>query len=98
MEYVYSALLLDAVGQKVTEKNVKKVLKGAGAEVDDAKVKALISALEGVDIKEVMEKAAIPTAPPAAPTEVKKEKEVEEEKAEEEEKEAASGLASLFES
>lgn len=103
MEYIYTALLLDSVGKKITEKNVEKVLKGAGAKVDEAKVKALISALEGVNIKEVIEKSAIPTAPAAAPAEAKKEEKVEkkkEEKAEEEEKkeeEAASGLATLFE-
>lgn len=98
MEYIYTALLLDSVGQKITEKNVKSVLKGAGAKVDDAKVKALISVLEGVNIKEIIEKSAVPVA--TTPTEAKKEEKVKEEKEEvkEEKKteEAASGLASLF--
>jgi large subunit ribosomal protein L12 len=103
MEYIYSALILNSLGKEVNEANVKKVLEGAGAKPDDAKVKALVSALEGVDIKEAISKAAVPMAAApvaaapgaAAPGHEAKE----EEKPEEQEKkaeEAASGLASLF--
>jgi large subunit ribosomal protein L12 len=79
---------------------VKKVLEAAGAEVDDARVKALIAALEDVDIEEAMEKTAVaaaaPTAAAAAPTAAAEEEEEEEEDEEEKEEEAAAGLGALF--
>ena len=102
MEYIYTALLLHSVGKKISEVNVKKVLTASGAKVDDAKIKALISSLEGVKIEEVIKQAAVPTAPVAAAPAAKEEKaegKKEEEKAEDEAKkaeEAAGGLASLF--
>lgn len=102
MEYVYAALMLHSAGKKVDEANVKKVVEAAGETPDDAKIKALVASLEGVNIDEAMKKAVVtPTAPaPAAeakegkPGKEKKEKEPEEEKKTEEE--AAGGLASLF--
>jgi len=100
LEYVYSAMLLNSAGQKITENNVKKVLESAGVKVDEAKVKALVSALEGVDINEVIKQAAVPVA--VAPAVAKEEKAKEDKKVEEDKKdekkveEAASGLASLF--
>jgi len=104
MEYVYTAMLLHKSGQKVGEANVKKVLEAASVKVDEARVKALVASLEGVNIDEAIEKAAIPVAAaaPAAPAEgagpeAKKEdpkkKEAEEKKSEEQ---AAAGLGSLF--
>lgn len=100
MEYIYSAMLLNSVGKKINEENVKKVLKSAGAKVDDAKVKALVSALEGVKIDEVMKQTAVPVAvaPPTSKGEKVEEKKKEEKPEEVEKKaeEAASGLASLF--
>ncbi len=104
MEYIYAAMLLHTADQEINEGNVKKVLKAAGAEVDDARVKALIAALEDVDIEEAMEKTAVsaaaaPAAGAAAPAaEEKSEEEEEEEEEDEEEKEeeAAAGLGALF--
>ncbi len=100
MEYVYAALLLHAAGKEINEDNVKKVLEAAGVSVDDAKVKALVASLEGVNIDEAIEKAAMPVAaaaPAAAPAQAEEKKE---EKSEEEEKkteeEAAAGLSALF--
>jgi len=99
LEYIYTALLLQSAGKKINEENVKKVLTASGAKVDDAKIKALISALEGVNIEELIKQSAVPVV---ATTPAKKEEKVEEkkeEKAEEAEKkaeEAAGGLASLF--
>jgi len=108
MEYIYAALLLHSAGKEITEENLKKVLESAGIEIDDAKVKALVSALEGINIEDAiknamtfMAAAPVATAPSeaAAPAEEEK-KEEEEEKKEEEEKpseeEAAAGLAALF--
>lgn len=98
MNYVYSALLLHSAGQSVTEENVKKVV-GAVETPDEAKVKTLVAALEGVDIADVISKAAMPTAVAAAPVaqaqEAKKEGPSEEE-IEKKAEEAASGLSSLF--
>ncbi|MEM2875109.1 MAG: 50S ribosomal protein P1 [Candidatus Hadarchaeales archaeon] len=103
MEYVYGALVLHSAGKKVDEEGLRNVLKAAGIEVDEARVKALVSALEGVNIDEAIKGAALPAvAAPAAPAaqapagekkEKKEEKKVEEEKKEEE---ALAGLGALF--
>lgn len=100
MEYVYAALLIHKAGKKVDEATVKKVLEAAGVTPDDAKIKALVASLEGVDIEEAIKKAAsapVAAAPAAeaAPAEKKEEKKpAEEEKKSEEE--AAAGLGALF--
>ncbi|MCD6483248.1 MAG: 50S ribosomal protein P1 [Candidatus Aenigmarchaeota archaeon] len=103
MEYIYAALLLNAVGKDVNEDNVKKVLEAAGIQVDEAKVKALVSALEGVDINEVIEKAsqqafvaAPAAAAPAEGAEAKAEEKKEEEEEKKTEEEATAGLSALF--
>jgi large subunit ribosomal protein L12 len=93
MEYVYSALLLHQAKKPITEENVKKVLEAAGITVDETKVKALVSSLEGVNIDEVIQQATIVTAPTT--TEKKEEKKAEEEEKKKAE-EAAIGLSSLF--
>ncbi|WP_414469586.1 50S ribosomal protein P1 [Methanobacterium sp. ACI-7] len=100
MEYIYAAMLLHTTGQEINEGNVTKVLEAAGAEADDARVKALIAALEDVDIEEAMEKTAVAAAAPAAgaapAAEAAPEEEEEEEEEEEKEEEAAAGLGALF--
>lgn len=100
MEYIYAAMLLHTTGEEINEENVKKVLDAAGAEADDARIKALIAALEDVDIEEAMEKTAVAatTAPAAAaaPAAEEAEEEEEEEDEEEQEEEAAAGLGALF--
>ncbi|MEM4282074.1 MAG: 50S ribosomal protein P1 [Candidatus Woesearchaeota archaeon] len=99
MEYIYTALLLHKAGQKISEENVKKVLTAAGLKPDEAKVKALVSGLEGVNIDEAIKKAAMPVAVAAPATEAKAEKKEEKKTAEEEKKAeeaAASGLSALF--
>ncbi|MEM5879286.1 MAG: 50S ribosomal protein P1 [Candidatus Aenigmatarchaeota archaeon] len=94
MEYVYSALLLHQAKQPITEENVKKVLEAAGVAVDEAKVKALVASLEGVNIDEAIQQAAIAVAAPVTGEEKKEEKKAEEESKKAEE--AAVGLSSLF--
>ncbi len=102
MEYIYAAMLLHKAGQKVDEANVKKVLEAAHVKVDDARAKALVAALEGVNIEEAIEKAAMPVAVAAAPAaegksaapKVDEKKKAEEEKKSEEA--AAQGLGALF--
>jgi large subunit ribosomal protein L12 len=100
MEYIYAAMLLHTTGEEINEGNVKKVLEAAGAESDDARIKALIAALEDVDIEEAMEKTAVAAAAPAAAAapvaEAAAEEEEEEESEEEQEEEAAAGLGALF--
>ena len=52
MEYVYAAMLLHAAEKDIDEKAVGAVLKAAGVDADDARVKALVASLAGVDISE----------------------------------------------
>jgi large subunit ribosomal protein L12 len=103
MEYIYAAMLIHKAGGNVDEATVTKVLEAAGVSVDASRVKALIAALEGVDIDEAVQKAAAaPVAAAAAPAaggeapaeEKKEEKSAEEEKKDEEQ--AAAGLSALF--
>ena len=102
MEYIYAAMLLHSAGQEIKEDSVKKVLEAAGVKVDDARVKALVAALENVDIEEAMNKAvaapvaAAPAEGSSAPSEEKKEDKKEEKKDEKKEEEAAAGLGALF--
>ncbi len=101
MNYVYSALLLHSAEKPVNEENLKKVIQATGEHPDEAKIKALVAALEGVNIDEVISKAAMPVAvaatPVAAgPAAVVEEKKESEEDLEKKAEEAASGLASLF--
>ena len=64
---VYAALLLHSAGKKVDEEGVKKVLEAAGGKPETARVKALVSSLDGVDIDDAIKQTAIPaTASPAA--------------------------------
>ena len=101
MEYVYAAMLLHAAKKEINEENVTKVLSAPGVQVNDARVKALIAALEGVNIDEALKQALVPVAAPApaAPAEAKRDEKKEakkEEKKEETEAEALAGLGALF--
>ncbi len=93
MEYVYSALLLHSAKQPITEENIKKVLEAAGITPDEAKIKALVASLEGVNIDEALQQATVAVAAPAKEEEKKEEKKEEEGKKAEE---AAAGLSALF--
>ena len=66
MEYVYSAMLLHKAGRQINEQSIHKVLEAAGIKVDEARVKALVAALEGVNIEEAIEKASVAMAAPIA--------------------------------
>lgn len=99
MNLVYGALLLHSAGKPVDEEHMKKIAHATGEHVEDAQIKALVAALDGVDIKSVIEKASMPVAV-AAPVstgtaEVKEVKESEEDK-EKKAEEAATGLGALF--
>ena len=54
MEYIYAAMLIHKAGGKVDEASVKKVLEAAGVKSDDARIKALVASLEGVNIDEAI--------------------------------------------
>lgn len=103
MEYIYAALLLHNSGVEITEDGITKILTAAGVEADKGRVKALISALSGVDIEEAIAQArpayapvaVVPAAAPAqvqapapAPEAAETEKKGKKEKTEEEEVEA----------
>lgn len=94
MELIYASMLLHKVGQPVNEDNLKKVMTATGAKVEDSKVKAVVAALDGVNIDQVLKEAAIqPVAGPAKTEEKPKEAKKEEKK---DETQAAAGLSSLF--
>ncbi|MHA1216337.1 MAG: 50S ribosomal protein P1 [Candidatus Thorarchaeota archaeon] len=102
MEYVYSALLLHKAGQEINEKNMEAVLTAAGVKADKGRIKALLAALEGVDIDEALKSAAampVAAAPAAGAGAAEAAPAAEEEKKEEEEEkeeEFTAGLGSLF--
>jgi large subunit ribosomal protein L12 len=62
MEYVYAALILNESGEEINEDNLTGVLEAAGVDVEESRVKALVAALEDVDIDDAVEEA---TAVPA---------------------------------
>ncbi|MEK6887980.1 MAG: 50S ribosomal protein P1 [Candidatus Aenigmatarchaeota archaeon] len=98
MNYVYSALLLHSAGKDISEENVKKVVSSV-EQPDESKIKALVAALDGVDIADVISKAAMPTAVAAvsaAPAQEAKKEGPSEEEEQKKAEEAAGGLASLF--
>jgi len=68
MEYVYAALLLHKAGKEINESSVQAVLSAAGIAVNESRVKALVASLDGVDIEDAINKAAVaPVAVAAAP-------------------------------
>ncbi|MFQ6084728.1 MAG: 50S ribosomal protein P1 [Candidatus Bathyarchaeia archaeon] len=102
MEYIYAALLLHKVGKPISAKNLKKVLEASGSTFDEAKARALVAALSGVDIEEAIKSTlTAPTVSPPSPQpsparEKGEEKKEEKKKEKKEEEEALAGLSSLF--
>ncbi|WP_435197236.1 50S ribosomal protein P1 [Natronomonas sp. EA1] len=109
MEYVYAALILHETGEEINEDNLTAVLESAGADVEESRVKALVAALEDVDIEEAVEQAAaVPAAggssggSAAAESDDDSEEEAEEAEAEEEDEDDGDdeadgeGLGQLF--
>ncbi len=100
MEYLHAALLLHSADKSIEEASLSKVLKAAGVTADDARIKALVASLDGVDIEEAINTAGFAAAPVAAPTAAASggpaETEAKDEKPKEEEKEEDLGLTSLF--
>ena len=104
MEYVYAAMLLHSAGKDITEAGIKKILKAGGVEADDARAKALVAALDDINIEEAIQTAAAapaaatPAAAPAAEAgaPAAEAAPAEEEEEEVSEEEAVAGLGSLF--
>ena len=107
MEYIYAALVLHESDAEINEENLTNVLDAADAAVEESRVKALVAALEDVDIEDALEGAAFapaagaPTAGegPSAEEEPEAEAEEAEEPEEEEEDEedaSGEGLGELF--
>lgn len=99
MNLIYGALLLHSAGKPVTEEGIKKVADAVGEKVEEAQIKALAAALDGVNIADVISKAAMPVAvasPALAPVAEAKKEEVSEEEKEKKAEDAAAGLSALF--
>ncbi len=97
--YMYAALLLHKAGKPINEENLTSVVKAAGVQVEQVRVKALASALSEVNIDEALKNAAsmVVSQAPAAPSQAGAAKAEEKPKQEEKkEEEALAGLASLF--
>jgi large subunit ribosomal protein L12 len=92
--------MLHKAGKKVDEASLTSVVKAAGVEVDQVKVKALASALSEINIDEALKNAAsmaVAAAAPAAAAPAAAGKAEEKPKQDEKkEEEALAGLASLF--
>jgi large subunit ribosomal protein L12 len=96
MNEVYAALILHEAKKEINEENIKKILEAAGAQVEEAKIKALVTALQGINIDEALKQAVAFQAQPSAATQEKKEEKKEEEEAKKKAEEAVAGLSALF--
>jgi len=95
MEYIYAALLLFKAGKAIDEASVKKVLESAGIKAEEGRIKALVAALDGVNIEQAIKEAAV-VAPVAAAPSAHAPEARKEEKKEEKKEDAAVGLGALF--
>ncbi len=97
-EYIHAALLLHSAKQQITEEKVKAIIKAAGIEPDEARIKVLVSSLSKINIDEVLSSplAIGPVTPAAAPSQ-QAAAEKKEEKKEEKPAEEMAGLGALFE-
>ncbi|MBO3841499.1 MAG: 50S ribosomal protein P1 [Candidatus Brockarchaeota archaeon] len=96
-EYIHAALLLHSAKQEITEDRIKAIMRAAGIEPDEARIKVLVSSLSKVNIDEVLSAPlAIGPVAPAAPAAQQAPAEKKEEK-EEKPAEEMAGLGALFE-
>lgn len=97
MQYVYAAMLLHSAGKEVDQAGLEGILKTAGVEFDEARVKALVASIKNIDIEEAIAKAAVaPAAAPASGEAAPEADDEPEEDAGKKEEEAAAGLGALF--
>ena len=55
MEYAYATCILNETGEEINEANLTAVLEAAGSDVQSSRVKAIVAALEDIDISNVTE-------------------------------------------
>jgi large subunit ribosomal protein L12 len=96
MNEVYAALILHEAKKEINEENIKKILEAAGAQVEEAKIKALVTALQGINIDEALKQAITFQTQSAEATQEKNEEKKEEEEAKKKAEEAVAGLSALF--
>ena len=96
MEYVYASMLIHKLGGKIDEGNIQKVVQAAGGNPDQGKVRALVSALQDIDIDKVIKEASLPVAVAAPSTGGAEAKKEEKPKEEEKKVDASVGLGALF--
>lgn len=102
MESVYAALLLHKAEAEISEANLEKVLKAAGAKVDKTQLKTLVAGLEGKNIDEVIANAAaapvaaVSSAPAGGDASNEKKESKKAKKEEEEKDEEPTGIGALF--
>ena len=53
MEYIYATLTLNELDQELNQENITAVLEAAGADVIDSRVKAIVAALEDVELEQL---------------------------------------------
>ena len=95
MNEVYAALILHEAKKEISEENIKKILEAAGVPIEESKIKALVAALQGINIDEALKQAVTFQAQPVATVEEKKE-EKEEDESKKRAEEAVAGLSALF--
>ncbi|GGN92567.1 50S ribosomal protein P1 [Haloarcula pellucida] len=98
MEYVYAALILHETGAEINESNLTAVLESAEADATTSRIKAVVAALEDVDLAATKAKTmATGGAAPAVP-EADDDADIEPEAVPDDEETADSGsLDTLFE-
>jgi large subunit ribosomal protein L12 len=94
MNEVYAALILHEAKKEINEENIKKILEAAGVPVEEVKIKALVAALEGVNIDEILRQAT--TVQQQVTAVPQKEEKKEEEESKKRAEEAVAGLSALF--
>lgn len=57
MEYAYAVLLLSETDTELNEENITRVLTAAEADVSESRVKAMVAALENVDVHSIVDTA-----------------------------------------
>ncbi|MBU1136318.1 MAG: 50S ribosomal protein L12 [Nanoarchaeota archaeon] len=95
MEYIYGALLLHKLGQPVNEESLKKVIEATGSQIDEAKLKVVVTSLKNIDIEKELESASL-VVPAGSAASGEEKAEAKEEKKEEKAEAAAEGLSALF--
>lgn len=51
MEYTYATCLLSETGEEINEENLTAVLEAAGSPVQESRVKAIVAALEDIQVE-----------------------------------------------